>query len=79
MGKREQPPRFGMLRPEGDDLAEADDRFVTRFWLFSRMPRFVYASECSGSASMAARKAASDSASLPCALSTTPRLLCAFA
>ena len=22
----------------------------TRFWLFSRMPRFVYASECSGSA-----------------------------
>ncbi len=26
--QRQQPPRFGVLRPERDDLAEADDRFV---------------------------------------------------
>ena len=50
-----------------------------RFWPFSRTPRLLYASECSGSMRMAARYAASASTSSPFARSTTPRLLCALA
>ncbi len=53
--QRQQSPRFGVLRPERDDLAEADDRFVRPLLAVQQDAEVGVRVECSGLTRMAAR------------------------